>query len=63
MAYYQISERYAFIASDENELNTIVDDGFNKPGTIALVEDGTSLTKKVLGSDGETWYDFDGAII
>lgn len=63
MAYYQISERYAFIASDASELDTIVADGFNKPGTICLIEDGTSLTKKVLGSDGETWYEFDGAII
>lgn len=62
MAYYQISERFAFIASDENELTTIVADGFDKPGTICLIEDGSGLTKKVLGSDGETWYDFDGVI-
>lgn len=62
MAYYQISERFAFIASDDSELDTIVADGFDKPGTICLIEDGTSLTKKVLGSDGETWYGFDGVI-
>lgn len=62
MAYYQISERFAFITDDENELTTIVDDGFNKPGTICLIESNSSLTKKILGSDGETWYDFDGVI-
>lgn len=62
MAYYQISERFAFITDDENELTTIVEDGFNKPGTICLIESNSSLTKKVLGSDGETWYDFDGVI-
>jgi hypothetical protein len=62
MAYYQISERYAFIASDDSELDTIVADGFNKPGTVCLVEGGSGLTKKVLGSDGSTWYEFDGVI-
>lgn len=62
MAYNKLSERFAFICESDSDLDTIVADGFNTPGTVALVVNDTSLVKKVLGPDGETWYTFDGVI-
>ena len=63
MAYSKINERLAFICESDSDLATIVEDGFDSPGTIALVVSGTSLVKKVLGPDKETWYTFDGVIL
>lgn len=62
MAYSRINERLAFICESDSDLTTIIDEETSSPGTIALVVSGTSLVKKVLGPDGETWYDFDGVV-